>query len=341
MQNQNNYLTDCDNNRESGFQSIYAGDIFFLLLLVFFVFFLMDIGIRASGLGSYYYGHEQFQEMLDKAKMEERSPVRTRLGLWSTGIGYPLMAILFPIFFKLRTAQSVSTLGIHTSRITQSFSLAIKAVFLLIPTAYIVQLLTVKLLQITGFPEINDHPLVELGSMHLAPFEWVLFFLSAVIGAAFLEEQLFRGLLQPWFLSRANGATQAAMASVIVTILFQFKDLQKSCQLLWANNLILENPSDKAVLLQALQPLLFSIAMAQIIHWVSQKESLKSHATIAGTGLLFGMVHSFAWPSPVPLTLLGYGLGLVYMKSGNLLGPILVHSMFNAIAWCVLFYQSS
>ncbi|MEY4190649.1 MAG: hypothetical protein RIR17_1385, partial [Planctomycetota bacterium] len=109
MQNQNNYLTDCDNNRESGFQSIYAGDIFFLLLLVFFVFFLMDIGIRASGLGSYYYGHEQFQEMLDKAKMEERSPVRTRLGLWSTGIGYPLMAILFPIFFKLRTGQSIST----------------------------------------------------------------------------------------------------------------------------------------------------------------------------------------------------------------------------------------
>lgn len=341
MQNQNDYLTDCDNNRESCFQSIHAGDIFFLLLLVFFVFFLMDIGIRLSGLGSLYYGQEQFQEMLEKAKSEERSPVRTRLGLWSTGIGYPLMAVFFPIFFKLRTGQRISTLGIHTSGITRAFSLGIKATLILIPSAYLIQGLTVYLLKIAGFPEINDHPLVELGTMRLAPTEWVLFFLSAVIGAAFLEEELFRGLLQPWFLSRVNGATQAAMSAVVVTILFQFKDLQKSCQLLWANNMVLENPSDKAVLLQALQPLLFSIAGAQIIHLLSQKESLKTHATIAGTGLLFGMVHSFAWPSPVPLSLLGYGLGLVSMRTGNLLGPILVHSTFNAVAWFVLFHQSS
>jgi membrane protease YdiL (CAAX protease family) len=55
---------------------------------------------------------------------------------------------------------------------------------------------------------------------------------------------------------------------------------------------------------------------------------------IYATALCWAMLHSAVWPSPVPLFFLGLGLGWLAYRTQNLLGPVVLHGLFNATA-CV------
>jgi membrane protease YdiL (CAAX protease family) len=61
-------------------------------------------------------------------------------------------------------------------------------------------------------------------------------------------------------------------------------------------------------------------------------------AALYGTSLLFGIMHGFAWPSPVPLFVLALGLGWLMHRTQSLVGPIVLHSLFNGFA-CIQLLQ--
>jgi membrane protease YdiL (CAAX protease family) len=44
------------------------------------------------------------------------------------------------------------------------------------------------------------------------------------------------------------------------------------------------------------------------------------------------MAHVAVWPSPIPLFVLGLGLGVLAEGTRSLVGPIVVHSAFNAVS---------
>ena len=47
---------------------------------------------------------------------------------------------------------------------------------------------------------------------------------------------------------------------------------------------------------------------------------------------LFALVHAGVWPSPIPLFVLGLGLGWIAIRSRGVLVPIVVHGLFNAVS---------
>lgn len=49
------------------------------------------------------------------------------------------------------------------------------------------------------------------------------------------------------------------------------------------------------------------------------------------TATLFGLAHSVSWPDPVPLVLLGIGLGIAYQRTGSLWAPVTLHALFNGM----------
>lgn len=53
---------------------------------------------------------------------------------------------------------------------------------------------------------------------------------------------------------------------------------------------------------------------------------------ILGSAMLFASMHG-AWPSPIPLFLLGLVLGWLTHRTQSLVGPILLHACFNAVAF--------
>ena len=56
---------------------------------------------------------------------------------------------------------------------------------------------------------------------------------------------------------------------------------------------------------------------------------------------LFAAVHSFAWPSPVALFVLALGLGWLAHRTRSLVGPIVLHGLFNAVSCVLLFLPQS
>ncbi len=63
----------------------------------------------------------------------------------------------------------------------------------------------------------------------------------------------------------------------------------------------------------------------------------KSQApAVFAAALLFGAVHSFAWPTPIALFVLGLGLGYLTFRTQNLVAAILLHSLFNGVSFVLL-----
>ncbi len=62
-------------------------------------------------------------------------------------------------------------------------------------------------------------------------------------------------------------------------------------------------------------------------------------SAIYGTSLLFAAMHSGVWPSPIALFVLGLGLGWLAYRTRSLVGPILVHALFNGVACLQLVFH--
>ncbi|HKB41983.1 MAG TPA: CPBP family intramembrane glutamic endopeptidase, partial [Gemmataceae bacterium] len=56
------------------------------------------------------------------------------------------------------------------------------------------------------------------------------------------------------------------------------------------------------------------------------------------TSLFFAAMHSFAWPSPVPLFALALVLGWLAERTQSLVGPMVLHGLFNGVACVQLFW---
>ena len=129
----------------------------------------------------------------------------------------------------------------------------------------------VNLLARWGMPPEQTHPvaLFLMSSGH-SPWSWALVGYCTLVAAPFVEEMVFRGLLQTW-LCRRVGA--------------------------WGG--------------------------------------------IVGSGLLFALAHARIWPDPLPLAVLGIGLGIVYQRTRSLWAPVALHSSFNATMLMIGFFQEA
>ena len=47
---------------------------------------------------------------------------------------------------------------------------------------------------------------------------------------------------------------------------------------------------------------------------------------------LFAAFHAAVWPSPVPLFALAMGLGYLQARTKSMVGPVVVHLLFNAVS---------
>jgi membrane protease YdiL (CAAX protease family) len=65
----------------------------------------------------------------------------------------------------------------------------------------------------------------------------------------------------------------------------------------------------------------------------------QSAGAIYGTALLFASAHSFAWPTPVSLFVLALALGYLAYRTQSLVGPMLLHALFNGVSVVILLVQ--
>jgi membrane protease YdiL (CAAX protease family) len=199
--------------------------------------------------------------------------------------------------------------------------------------------------ELTGRPP-DKHPLTVLGES-AGTREWALFVLQTVVLAPVLEELVFRGLLLPWLASRRPTDPESAMTipparrplavllvSVAVAQLLHRQELRQA----WA-------AGDPTGIVAHLIPGLFFLALvpldrlpfARLRRHLRLRSRQYSRAILASAAL-FGAFHAHVWPSPVPLVVLAVGLGYLYLRTRSLVGPVVVHGMFNAVSAMYLLF---
>jgi membrane protease YdiL (CAAX protease family) len=168
--------------------------------------------------------------------------------------------------------------------------------------------------------EPQEHPLTVLGQSE----PWVIV-VPAVVVAPVLEELLFRGLLQRWLLRRPWGGNAAIIGGGAMALLTQASHLTEATA-----------HADWPALYRALSPLFFVLLAALPFLLIRRTPRYRTERTLYAVALLFAAAHSFAWPQPVPLFVLGLGLGYLAYRTQSLLPGMAMHALFNSIACIAL-----
>lgn len=159
---------------------------------------------------------------------------------------------------------------------------------------------------------IDQHPL-----MLVAPQSdgtgGLLFALSVCVFTPWFEEYFFRGLILPW--------VQRAWSSPAVLV---------GWSLLFAG-LTMGSPTAKDA-----APVLFVLVFALVLLGIQKYVSPRRRRTtlaLVSSSLLFAAVHSQVWPTPVPLFVLGLGLGYLTLRTGSIVPAVVVHGLFNGVSF--------
>jgi membrane protease YdiL (CAAX protease family) len=250
------------------------------------------------------------------ALAEQAKVVRVRLGLWAALLALPFQLVSVPLLFAYVSRTRPEQLGLTGRAAGRNALRGLLAWLVLIVPVLAVHEAVQRLYRL-GFDIVpEEHPLERLAQHGLSPVEWALFLLAAAAAAPLLEELIFRGVLQPWLARRRGGGALAAALAGAVALAYRWTRLREALD------------HGPALVLEALAPPLFVVALAPGLLLVRRWG--EGAAAVYGTSLLFAAAHTFAWPSPVPLFLLSLGLGTLALRSGSLVGPVVLHGLFNA-----------
>jgi membrane protease YdiL (CAAX protease family) len=264
---------------------------------------MVDGFLRATGFSAHFLASE-----IDESLAKDQETI------WITAVAFPFqLATIFAVVV-LKQARPFH-FGLSRGNAVRHALLGWAFWLGLTPLVFLVQFLALSVYS----PE--KHPLARLAEDNPQPAELLLIFLVAVVAAPVLEETLFRGILQPWLTQRLRGGSIVMAACLLLGVLSSWVKLQQT----------------GVTFLEAMQPMFFLLVMIPgcffmqnvTRRWVGRPEAA---GAIYGTALLFAMFHVEVWPTPIPLFVLGLGLGYLAYRTQGILGPIVMHALFNAVA---------
>lgn len=200
------------------------------------------------------------------------------------------------------------------------------------------------------FVEPVDHFMEKLARSQPSPVDWAFMLFMAAVAAPVMEEILFRGVLLGWLRRASPAGHLIVAASALAFGADPFLTAAAGAE--GARPL-----TDPVVW----GPLAFGTVLAAaygttaMLVWRRETQGRESHPmqpwvspgqlasradlrlAIFGSAMLFAVVHSQAWPSPFALFVFGLVVGWLAQRTQSLLGPIILHALFNTVAFLVLY----
>jgi membrane protease YdiL (CAAX protease family) len=272
--------------------------------------------LKSMGFYPWLYGPDfQFPKLADDA---DKIPaiINSRLGIWIEIFSTPFQIACIPLLLYLSNGTRPYQIGLTGHRWARDIVLACISWFIFSLPVMGVNFLAGWLYALVAHKEPETHPIVILARTQPKSLEVVAIIFMAMIKAPVWEELLFRGVVQNWLAARSWGGELAITLAVIVAFFGRDKAG------LWPMAFIL-----------AMLPGYFLTAQATW-RWLPDSQAIRA---IYGTSLLFAAFHSSVWPTPVALFFLSLGLGYLALRTQSLVGPMVLHSLFNAVASVAIF----
>jgi membrane protease YdiL (CAAX protease family) len=254
---------------------------------------------------------------------------RGQVNLWLAVILSPINLATVLLLFRLGSQTRAHDLGLALDRPRESIALAGMVWLALTPLVF-----GINFLASWGYFELTStkpeaHPLQQLAEQSPSLMDVILIAVSALVVAPVWEELMFRGVVQSWLADKEWGGHLAMGLAALIGIGAAISGLHD-----------LEDINLRDALAK-LSTVFFVLVMfpAYLVidrclrRWIPDGKAVRA---IYGTALSFGMVHSFAWPTPIPLFFLGLGLGFLAYRTQTLFAPIFLHFLFNAVACLAL-----
>jgi len=161
----------------------------------------------------------------------------------------------------------------------------------------------------------DAHPLEQKFREGRPALDRILLVVEAGIAAPLLEELLFRGVLLPWLLGKRHRpvVTLGVAAALGLALSFESVDGRPALR---------DGPAIFTLVLVA----------GAFLHRAVRKKHQRTESAIIASAALFAVVHNPVWPSPIPLFVLGLGLGWLAVRTRGFLAPAIVHGVFNLVS---------
>jgi membrane protease YdiL (CAAX protease family) len=254
---------------------------------------------------------------------EARRMARIRLNSWTEAVAFPFRALTVPVVFFALSGVPPRRIGLTTLRFWRNVLAGAGVWVVVAPLVFGINGLALFLYLRIDPDAVQEHPLTRLALQPPTNAEWALLIFIAVVAAPVIEETVFRGALQPWFAKKPSGGAAAMAAAFGVTMVMRQTQVFEALRH-HGNGLV-----------TAVTPGLFVLALVPLYLLVARRPTLPELPAVFGTALLFASMHAAVWPTPVPLFVLGLALGTLASRTGSLVGPIVLHGLFNAVT-CVM-----
>jgi membrane protease YdiL (CAAX protease family) len=162
---------------------------------------------------------------------------------------------------------------------------------------------------------VDEHPLEKSFREGRPAIDNAVFIVQVCVLTPILEELLFRGLLLPWIFGRKHRAGLVVIIAAVVSVPLAALRAGGDWELM-------------------LGPIAFAILLLAgwfVFHRRHPRKQ-RSRGAIYASAVLFALVHTSVWPTPIPLFVLGLGLGWLALRTRGILAPAIVHGLFNAVS---------
>jgi membrane protease YdiL (CAAX protease family) len=237
-------------------------------------------------------------------------PTRVRKGMWAGFLAIPLLLL------AARMLRSAAGQGDPPPAPpippAAAMAVGVAAWVILTPVVFAVYLLTQAVVLSPG-ERPDTHPLVLLGAAD-RPVDVVVFLLSTCVFVPLGEEFIFRGVFIPWAARVRYGPVLLFAAAVVFAAG--------------------ESSTPEGI---RYGPLVFVVVLGiglTVIYRIgrARRRPFRNPAAVYSSAAFFAAVHSNVWPTPVPLFVLGFGLGYLVARTRRLLPAVIVHGLFNAVS---------
>lgn len=272
---------------------------------------------------------------------------------------------------RVRTGTRLAHVGLRTARLPANLALGVLGFLALTaPVLGVYHLLTLLI-------PVAKYPFEELIARDFPAWEWAFVAFQTVVAAPLLEETAFRGVLQGW-LRRATLPGHVIL--IALTLLFGVAEAEIGRRafagalvlgylggLIWLRarfmpadaNLTYWNyqqgpprhggsaawDADVGAAEEAASEHLDAETPARLPTAEESRQWQRwqwanAHLAVYGSAMIWALMHPL-WPTPVPLFLLGLGLGWLALRAQSIIPTITTHALFNAVALLMLYGSAS